>query len=428
MIKKHIVAFWVILIILSSCSELLTIKDIENKSVVDGFYDSNKRVEQSVIGIYINMRRALILNRAWLAYGEQRSGDIQLNSSYQDYIISQELDANNIYLDQISNWEYFYDAIAQADRTLEIVEGLESGILNEYEKNLFKGESLALKSLAYFYLARIWGEVPVLESGYTVSKSSSEEVINLAISFAEEAYDLVPWELLNDDGVVSSSLTESRLNKSALSMLLAQEYLWQGSSNKAYSILQYVGSSDDSAFYQFGFVLGEDYDVDLPDELFDSDIVSVSLEALNRLYPEGDTRLDRFYIQEDQAELTTDLYDVTSLYNEDELKLLITEAAWRTGKNEEAKTLLADVADGATEDYLSIADSEIGASILQERARILIGCGYRFFDLIRFNEVSNTISTLTDSDVNEGAIYWPLSNASMQSNDGIIQNSYWLNN
>lgn len=415
------------MLVTSSCDSFFTIENPEDKTLPAGYYNSAQRVEQAVIGIYVDFRRALLNNHAWLMYGEARSGDLIVNNNAYNYVVNQQLNDDQKELIELTDWEYFYDALNNANEVLRIIDQVESDVLSEYEYNLFKGEALALKSFAYFYLARIWGDVPSAETNTFGTVLSTNEVVTKAQELAQEAYNLLPWILLNDDGIESSSLTESRMNKTAVAILRAQEHLWLNNAQEAYSVLNTaITENTEEKWSSFGFSTGKDYRTDLTENPLDAAVVSISIEKLNTIYPEGDSRRENFDISEENgtASLLNYVQDVSQLLTETNFDLLRAEAAWRTEKIEEAKTILTEITEGATEDYSTLDNNSFGNALLLERQRLLIGSGFRFFDLIRFNKVAEEISSLSAQDIAEGAAFWPLSEKSINDNS-LNQNSYW---
>src|SRR5690606_31913054 len=111
------------------------------------------------------------------------------------------------------------------NEVLRIIDGVTDDILSTYHYNLFKGEALALKSMAYFYVARVWGMVPSAESADFGQLMDETAAIERAAAFAREAHTLLPWMLLNDDQIESAAVTAVRFNKTAAAILLAQENL-----------------------------------------------------------------------------------------------------------------------------------------------------------------------------------------------------------
>jgi len=223
-----------LLLLLPGCESYLTL-DPENRKVTEGYYDSAQRVEQALIGAYVDLRRALVASHAWLMYGEVRAGDLQVNASPTSEVMAQKLNSDNFQVQQLSDWGYFYDVIGSANYVLDLLQTHESETLTTYYRDLFRGEALALKSMAYFYLARVWGEIPSGEPGKSGQLLQSEEAVSLAADFAREAAGLLPWILLNEDEIQSTALTRIRFNKTAATLLLAQTELWQGRSSEAYS-------------------------------------------------------------------------------------------------------------------------------------------------------------------------------------------------
>lgn len=426
--------FWkfipiVALTVLSSCKDSLTIDDLENRTVASGYYNSSQRIEQAVVGGYVDLRRALLANNAWLMYGEARTGDLNVAVDYRQLVANQQLTADQRNVKQLTDWGYFYDVIKDANDVLDIVNQVDASVLNTYERNLFKGEALALKSMAYFYLARIWGEVPSAEKNNLGSRLTIQESVTQAAVWASEAKGLLPWMLVNDDGIESVALTGVRFNKTAITSLLAQEELWLGKSQNAYDVLSntFTVTTTDS-LSSLGLAVGVDRRTEITQKPLDGSIVSMSLDKLNEIYPVGDARRGSMFNISTSDKLATLIIkdaDVLELLPISEVNLLLAEAAWRSGRLDEGKTYLIKAAAGATEDYNALTEETFADALLQERRRLLVGGGQRVFDLIRFGKVSKYIPVFTDSDVQNGAAYWPLSANSLKGNSW-SQNSYWL--
>jgi hypothetical protein len=411
----------------ASCKDYLTIDNLETRTVSQDYYDSSQKVEQAVIGGYVDLRRAMFNNYAWLMYAEGRTGDLTVDVDYQTAVVQQKLTADGLKLQQLSDWSYFYDVIHDANDILNIVNNADGNVLTNYQRSLYKGEALALKSMAYFYLARIWGEIPSVEKGNEGTRLSSAQAVELAATWANEAKDLLPWLLLNDDGIESTALTAVRFNKTAIILLLAQEELWLDRGQSAYDLLtQTFTENTADSLSSFGLSIGVDRRTVIPQKPLDAGLVSISLERLNAIYPIGDARRIMFNIPAKGTKVTFVLQaiDVLELLPLKEINLLSAEAAWRSAQLTAAKEFLIKAAVGATENYSGLTQNTFGDALLLERQRLLIGSGQRFFDLIRFGKVGTHVPLLTPQDVQLGAAYWPLSTISMKSNSW-NQNSFW---
>ncbi len=418
-----------ILLLFSSCDSFLTIEEPEDKTITEGYYNSDQRVEQAVIGIYVDFRRALMHNRAWLMYGEARSSELTVDADCYKYVSTQDLTADNNELIALTDWEFFYDALRNANEVLDIIDNVEEGILSEYKYNLFKGEALALKSLAYFYLARIWGDIPSAEKANYRTVITANEAIQMALEMATQADALLPWLLTNEDGIESASLTATRMNKTAIRILLAQENLWMNNDVEAFNILKTaIEENTAGTWSEFGFSMGDDMRFDISDNPLDAKVVSISLEKLNEIYPDGDLRRNAFDINynTETASMLDYTQDVTRLMTMTNFNLLYSEAAFKTGQLELAVGSLVGISAGATEDYSTLTSETFMDALILERQRLLMGSGMRFFDLIRFGKVADVIPEFSADDVANGAAYYPLSERSIKDNS-LNQNSYWSN-
>lgn len=415
------------LAMLVSCEDLLTIDELSNRTVEKGYYTSAQRVEQAVIGGYVDLRRALLANHAWLMYGEVRTGSLRVEQPFYTYVAAQALVQHDRDMAQLADWAYFYDVIRDANRVLVIIDQVADDVLSAYQYNLFRGEALALKSYAYFYIARTWGMAVSAEQGDFGKVMNREAAVERAAGFATEACSLLPWLLLNDDRIESAAVTAVRFNRTAVTNLLAQQYLWLGKNTDAYRITADIAvESRVDSLADFGLSMGRDDRTAVPAVPLGS-AVSIAVEKLDALFPEGDRRresLFRLSADRKQATFVNDARELLMLLPKRELHLLLAEAAWKTDRFEEAKQRLVQAAAGATENYAELTESQFADALLTERKRILIGNGQGLFDLIRFNRVKTAIPVFTDADIAGGAAYWPLAPRSVSDN-GVVQHPYW---
>jgi hypothetical protein len=414
-----------VVLFLSSCNDFLTLTP-ENRTEEEGYYSSGQRIDQSIVGGYVDLRRALLANHAFLMYGEARAGELVVKVDHQPYVTTQKLKTNQYELVRLTDWEYFYDVIKSANDALNILANTGTDVLSEYRRNLYQGEALALKSMAYFYLTRIWGEIPSAESADFGQKLTSAAAIERAITYSREALPLLPWMLQNDDGIESAALTTIRFNRASASLLLAQEELWRGKGPEALAALQQL-FADGASRTGFSLSMGKDRRTTITSTPLNGAVVSMPMAKFNSIYPAGDTRRSSlFTISADQDVATLIVRDQTSLelLRLSELDLLLAEATWRSGNLDDALKHLLTASTGATEDYTKLTKDTFADALLLERQRLLVGTGQRFFDLVRFGKVTAFVPALPEAAVQSGAAYWPLSARSLSGNS-LSQNSYW---
>lgn len=63
-------------------------------------------------------------------------------------------------------------------------------------------------------------------------------------------------------------------------------------------------------------------------------------------------------------------------------------------------------------------------AIFAERRRELMGEGWRWYDRIRYNRIKRD-NTAFNKLLDEGGIYWPISEEALRENSALVQNTYW---
>jgi len=132
-------------------------------------------------------------------------------------------------------WASSYGTIYAANALLE---GLDKGTITDTLKHQLKGEALVIRAFHYFYLANLFGAVPlVTTTDYRVNESMERTAVSKI------------WEQVIDDLETAATLLRfaypapgrTRINLGAAQALLARVYLytgdWEGAENAATSVL-----------------------------------------------------------------------------------------------------------------------------------------------------------------------------------------------
>lgn len=178
--------------------------------------------------LYANLRSSSLLDGSLTganfltgAYSDElatvsaQSGDFR--SFYNLSLLS-----TNSNIDQL--WTSSYRNIYAANNILEGA-ALSGNALDETTKNNLIGESLALRALIHLYLSQLFGEIPYVETtDYQINKNIAKS--KLPKINANITRDLLQAESLLTDDYPAPDRT--RLNKSAVQLLLARVYLLQG--------------------------------------------------------------------------------------------------------------------------------------------------------------------------------------------------------
>jgi len=130
----------------------------------------------------------------------------------------------------------FYTAIVQSNRCLHFIPNMPLSAFNGADtavqlasKNRYLGEAYFTRAFDYFYMARVWGDVPLVTSYTTdiagapsLPRSPQSQVLAQAIADAGMAAKYLGWQdPSSPDRVV-------RADKGAVYALLAHIYAWKG--------------------------------------------------------------------------------------------------------------------------------------------------------------------------------------------------------
>ncbi len=165
--------------------------DIESGRLAkeESHWTSLQDTRSGLMATYSLMRSAMAENNAHWLWGELRAGDFSAtNRSDLKVIINQDLKASFPLLQQITTWRGFYAVINSASLLIErSPEVLKADV--RYTEPNYKvdvAQARALRAFAYFYMVRIWGDVPLITSSHDGSfqmKSRTEQ--SKVLSYAE---------------------------------------------------------------------------------------------------------------------------------------------------------------------------------------------------------------------------------------------------
>ncbi len=154
--------------LLSSCNDYLDIDATSTASEENRWQDITDS-RSSLIGIYGLLRAALANENAYYAYGDLRANEFKvMNRTDLSAITQNNLDAPYESLRELRNWKRFYAAINAASVFIENAPEVAKNDPRYSEDNLVidLAQARALRAFAYFYMVRIWGDLPLLTSSY----------------------------------------------------------------------------------------------------------------------------------------------------------------------------------------------------------------------------------------------------------------------
>lgn len=243
--KKILVVILAAAFTLSSCNDWLDVEP-DDELIKERFWQKTSDVDAALAATYNAMRDASLQS---LILGECRADLINFsgaNVSNYEQIAASNISPNN----DAVNWRHYYSAINLAN-TLMHYNKVVFEKDNTFTQKMLDGvdaEALFIRSLAYFYLVRLWKDVPlVLEPSISdttnlyIGKSSEKEVIQQIINDLTKAKDMAYTTEYR-----GTNYFYGRANKYSIMALLADVYLWDEQYQKS---VDYCDSIINSGFY-----------------------------------------------------------------------------------------------------------------------------------------------------------------------------------
>lgn len=446
----------------------------ENSLTRDEFFKTEADANAAIIGVYDALQSS---NRQFLRWGEFRADLITSNNAL-DAVYLQSFDNTN----DISVWTEPYKLIGRANIVIEKVPEIPSidPRFTTGESDAIVAEALFLRSLAYFYLVRVFKEVPLVLQApssdavdFLVPKSSADSILNQIEADLAIAEQNIPVQYAR------TMDTRGRATKGAVNALQADVYLWRAKYAQAAAAAQKV--LDNTALYQLvspddwfsifsqknssESILEIQYDAQLQElgplrSLSGSYLVNTTLynlfigdmdvvRGLNRTFWESGGRQFWKYrgLTTDNVERAVDDANFI-IYRLPEVMLMRAEALAHMGGAQkiEAAALINDVRKRANLDPYESIDENTSTDffitiLLKERAMELAMEGKRWFDLVRMATNNNDPNILLDRVVLSRSVaeraqvrsrlidprswYLPIHRDELAKNPNLVQNTYY---
>nr|WP_294875431.1 RagB/SusD family nutrient uptake outer membrane protein [uncultured Pedobacter sp.] len=468
----------------SSCKKFLDEKPI-SVSTDETFWKNESDANSAVAAGYALLRKSLNGSDglAFYAYGDlpadeytttqYRFGDVA-NINWSISVPAAEIGDRMMIL---RRYDTFYSAIDQANRCIQKIPGIAEG---EFSSTLVKdnliGEAYFLRAFEYFYMARIWGDIPLVTSSGNIveavdlARTPQEQILDQCIKDVNEAIRLLSWNY------TSANNRAVRANKGAAYALLAHIYAWKGDytncSIAADAVLnqnyyQFVNRADFLNIFKGKSTEGI-FEIS-QSEVNEGTISGIALFTLKSPY---------LSTQTGNAYFTLNQNTVTQLYNNNtddlrlkngfalltttdpicikyanitynngqnvvtpvahnniiifrlaDIKLLKAEALAALNQFDGARTILNEVRGIAGLGNWTGTNANLFEGIIDERGRELFLEGHRFYDLVRLGRKTGILkfgeSKMGAADFAAGKYYWPLDPALMNINKKLKQTPFW---
>ncbi|MEO5562848.1 MAG: RagB/SusD family nutrient uptake outer membrane protein [Chitinophagaceae bacterium] len=438
---------------LSSCKKFLDKRPID--AATDGnFWNNENEANTAIAGAYALLRASLMeKGMAHHYYGDYATDQFLNGRNQEDYASLGNIQWNTFIsstetfrgLIRMRSWDNFYRGIDQANRCIKYIPNIPLEKFTSANKSVVKESMIAeayfLRAFTYFYMARVWGDVPlVLETvenaaaAENPARNPQAEVLDQCIKDLNIAIPKMIWAPAGPNKGI-------RASKGTAYALLAHIYAWKGDYAKvipaADSVLLkggytpvsksstasintvYKGNSSEGIFEiaKNSNVEGANGAADVVNGTFAAKtlktpylltvtgaaLMPLDVVTLNNLFPDSNDYRRRYgfafwgttdpinikntgaaIIVYTGANNTSPLIlNNEIIFRLQDIQLLKAEAAAATNDFSTARDLLAIVRTGANAQPSTATDAQLFEAVIEERARELFMEGHRFFDLVR---------------------------------------------
>lgn len=206
---------------LGSCKKLLNVEPVIKLSG-NNFWRSEADAENFTNNIYRLFRNAT-MSSAMFAVGDERSAPVQCYSGAFPYRYDFDfLPANNLRAliaadatrlspsydpytewwqrnaryDLIPDWTPFYKVIQSCNIMEKEIDLIPDGAISLAKKNRYKAEAVFMRSMSYYFLVRLFGDVPFYREAYEqkpLPRMNMVKVFNECVADLAKVKDDLPW-------------------------------------------------------------------------------------------------------------------------------------------------------------------------------------------------------------------------------------------
>lgn len=471
----------IVLTIGNSCKKVLDLQP-HDSTFTQAYFQTGQDANTAIAGAYALLRNVLLNNYSWHVYGDLPAGELAVNGGYDAFnqpICSGQFIGLNVGSWEW-NWQNYYQLMQQINLIINKVPGIPiESFTNRDLKQQIIGEAYFLRAYTYFYMSRIWGDVPLkLAPDLDISQAVNIPRTPAATVLAQCLADCQTAESNLVFGYSDASMVAVRANKGSVLALEAHIQAWKGdyaSCEKTadtlirqggYSLVDssqynqvFVGKSAEGIF-EININYGQNEGIAANGGGYLPTLAApfiakqpnlywpLNQTYVNRLYTDsGDIRYAKFFYQAQSGEGQTIKYaNITyadgsaqndprisnnlNIFRLADIILLRAEALNKLGRDVEAVPLLNQVRERAgVPDYQGNGGDDLATEILEERLRELFFEGQSYYDLVRTKQLTNYNDNFLSSQFMDGSPnggwLWPIDPAMFKDDFTLVQTPYW---
>lgn len=250
--KIYYTAFIALLLLTGvGCKKFLNVTP-QNALSGNNYWKTKNDVQNFMNGIYLQYRNCTMQNQAlftasgdfrcsriWDLVSKSGSGNVYVNDVESNDMVS-AVTHNDGNVRNIMDWTGFYQAIASCNILLKEIDNVPSGALTTQQLTSYKAEAVFMRSLCYFTIVRLFGDVPYNVTAYDTSalpRTDQTVVFNNCLADLKTALPNLPWTYTNISDIAS------RANKGAAIALMMNMNMWNANFDPA-NKLKYWNATD----------------------------------------------------------------------------------------------------------------------------------------------------------------------------------------
>ena len=239
--KKYIL-YTLLILVHSSCSKEFTELTPISERNIQSAYKTEADFAVAINGVYDALQLPGTYGKVYLLLNEMRS-DNTLNGGGANGIAAtlQEIDLFkeiSTATELSTSWSDSYKGIARCNI---ILDKIDASVVPDALKKRYKGEALYIRSLLYFNLATIFGNIPM-----QLTDVASPSDVDLKQYPATEVYAQIIKDLIAAEPLLPAKYTGAdlgRVTSGAVNTLLGKVYLTNGDKTSAIAALNKVVNS-----------------------------------------------------------------------------------------------------------------------------------------------------------------------------------------
>jgi hypothetical protein len=224
-IKAKLILITLALSVQFSCNDWMALIPPEGL-IREEFWNTKEDVQAVLMGAYESFAQ---LDNLFFLYGEIRADLVKPDNNTSD--AEKKVMESNIYPDNyLCDWARFYQVINYCNEVLKFAPLVKEkdNTFSDYQLKGYLSEAYFIRSLTYFYLVRIFKDVPLVLEPTTsddakvyLPKTDGDEILSYIVNDLKTASG---WATV--DGFITLREVKSRATKAAIDALLADISLW----------------------------------------------------------------------------------------------------------------------------------------------------------------------------------------------------------